>query len=191
MTEIPSDMQNKLQKLLDKEAIRELVQIYCRAADRHEHVLMRSLYHEDAYDDHGNFFKGPAMEFIDMLPDIQKAMAILHHNVTTHNIFFDPENPDYAEGETYIIAFHKVQPDGAPNGHDVLIGGRYFDIYEKREGKWKFSSRSIDADWVYVSDPSDVALDHPMIDGVHIGCPGTEDPSYKLLKLFKPGPWQS
>ena len=96
MTEIPSDMQNELKKLLDKEAIRELVQIYCRAADRHDHVLMRSLYHEDAYDDHGNFFKGPAMEFIDMLPDIQKAMAILHHNVTTHNIFFDPENPDYA-----------------------------------------------------------------------------------------------
>jgi hypothetical protein len=27
-----------------------------------------------------------------------------------------------------------------------------------------------------------------MIDGVHIGCPGIEDPSYKLLKLFKPGP---
>ncbi|MDP6223197.1 MAG: nuclear transport factor 2 family protein, partial [Candidatus Micropelagos thuwalensis] len=62
------------------------------------------------------------------------------------------------------------------------------DIYEKRKGVWKFSSRSIDADWVYVSDPSDVALDHPMIDGVHIGCPGTSDPSYKLLKLFKPGP---
>ena len=92
MSEESIDMQIELQKLLDKEAIRELVQIYCRAADRHDHELMRSLYHVDAFDDHGNFFKGPAMEFIDMLPEIQKAMAILHHNVTTHNIFFDPEN---------------------------------------------------------------------------------------------------
>ena len=32
------------------------------------HVKMRSLYHVDAMDDHGSFFKGPAMEFIDMLP---------------------------------------------------------------------------------------------------------------------------
>ncbi len=93
-----SDMEKQLARLLDKEAIRDLVQIYCRAADRHDHELMRSLYHEDAYDDHGSFFKGSAMEFIDMLPEIQKPMAILHHNVTTHNIMFDESRPDYAEG---------------------------------------------------------------------------------------------
>jgi hypothetical protein len=182
-----SDMETQLRALLDKEAIRELVQIYCRAADRHDHALMRSLYHEDAYDDHGSFFKGSAMEFIDMLPEIQKPMAILHHNVTTHNIMLDADNPDYAEGETYLIAFHKVKADEETPGFDVLVGGRYFDKYERRDGVWKFLSRSIDADWVYVSDPSAVNLDHPMIDGVHIGKPGTADPSYELLKMFKPG----
>ena len=67
---------------------------------------MRSLYHEDAYDDHGSFFKGKAMEFIDLLPEIQKSMGILHHNVTTHNIKLNGETRH--EGETYIIAFHQV-----------------------------------------------------------------------------------
>ena len=139
-----SDIDSKIQEILDKESIRDLVHLYCRAADRHDHVLMRELYHEDAYDDHGSFFKGKAMEFIDMLPEIQKSMGILHHNVTTHNIKL---MGDKAEGETYIIAFHQVLAE--TGNFDVLIGGRYFDEYQKREGLWKFSSRAVDADWAY------------------------------------------
>ena len=36
--------EGNVQKLLDKEAIRELVNLYCRAADRHDHDLMRRLH---------------------------------------------------------------------------------------------------------------------------------------------------
>jgi len=150
--------------------------MYCRAADRHDHELMRTLYHEDAYDDHGSFFQGKAMDFIDLLPEIQKAMGILHHNVTTHNIKVMGSK---AEGETYILAFHQVLAEDQK--YDVLIGGRYFDHYEKRDGVWKFSSRAVDADWVYVNDPSKVNLEHPMIKGAHIGTTKSNDPSYKLL----------
>ena len=177
-----SDLDSKIQEILDKESIRELVCTYCRAADRHDNELMRTLYHEDAYDDHGSFFKGKAMEFIDLLPEIQKSMGILHHNVTTHNIKI---NGDRAEGETYIIAFHQVLTE--KGNYDVLIGGRYFDEYEKRENVWKFSSRAVDADWVYVNEPSKVNLIHPMIEGANIGTHNKEDPSYKYLKSFKRG----
>ena len=177
-----SDIDSKIQEILDKESIRELVFTYCRAADRHDNKLMRSLYHEDAYDDHGSFFKGKAMEFIDLLPEIQKSMGILHHNVTTHNIKLSGTK---AEGETYIIAFHQVLTE--EGNYDVLIGGRYFDEYEKRNDVWKFSSRAVDADWVYVNDPSQVNLTHPMIEGADIGSPNKEDPSYQRLKLFKRG----
>ena len=177
-----SEVDSKIQGILDKESIRELVCTYCRAADRHDNELMRSLYHEDAYDDHGSFFKGRAMEFLDLLPEIQKSMGILHHNVTTHNIKLSGTK---AEGETYIIAFHQVLTE--EGNYDVLIGGRYFDEYEKRNDVWKFSSRAVDADWVYVNDPSQVNLTHPMIEGADIGSPNKEDPSYQRLKLFKRG----
>ena len=177
-----SDLDSKIQEILDKESIRELVYTYCRAADRHDNELMRTLYHEDAYDDHGSFFKGKAMEFLDLLPEIQKSMGILHHNVTTHNIKLSGAR---AEGETYIIAFHQVLTE--EGNYDVLIGGRYFDEYEKRNDVWKFSSRAVDADWVYVNDPSQVNLKHPMIEGADIGSPSKEDPSYQRLKLFKRG----
>jgi hypothetical protein len=177
-----SEVSGKIQEILDKESIRDLVHIYCRAADRHDHELMRTLYHEDAHDDHGSFFKGKAMEFIDLLPEIQKSMGILHHNVTTHNIHLKGNK---AEGETYILAFHQVLTDDQQ--FDVLIGGRYFDEYEKRNGIWKFSSRAVDADWAYVNDPSKVNLVHPMIEGANIGTPNSQDPSYKYLKSFKRG----
>ncbi|MBM4220093.1 MAG: nuclear transport factor 2 family protein [Gammaproteobacteria bacterium] len=172
----------RLQELLDKQALQELVHAYCNAADRHDHAKMRALYHEDAIDDHGHFAKGPAMEFIDKLPEIQKAMDILHHNVTTTNFKLDG---DRAEGEVYILAFHKVKDGGA--GYDVLIGGRYFDKYEKRAGVWKFSHRAIVADWAYPASPSAVKLDHPFLAGAYIGKPGPADPSYNFFSLFQLG----
>lgn len=176
------ELETALQVLLDKQAIHELINAYCNAADRHDHAKMRTLYHEDAIDDHGHFAKGPAMDFIDKLPEIQKGMEILHHNVTTVNLKLDG---DRAEGEVYIIAFHKVKDGG--KGFDVLIGGRYFDKYEKREGVWKFSHRAIVADWAYPATPSAVNLEHPFLAGAHIGKPGPADPSYGFFSLLRRG----
>lgn len=171
-----------LDELLDKQAITELIHAYANAADRHDHDKMRSLYHADAIDDHGHFFRGPAMEFIDRLPEIQQGMAILHHNITTVNLKLDGAQ---AEGEVYLLALHQVKGEGRL--FDVLIGGRYFDRYEKRDDVWKFSHRAIVADWAWPMDPSAVRLDHPFLSGAHIGCPGPEDPSYAFFSLLRRG----
>ena len=176
------ELSRELQELLDKEAIRELVNAYFNASDRHDHDKMRSLYHEDAIDDHGQFFKGLAMEFVDKLPEIQEPMEILHHNMTTFNLKLDG---DYAEGEVYVLAFHRIR--GEEGSFDLLIGGRYFDKYEKRDGVWKFLHKAVVADWATVADPSAVNLDHPVLEGSYIGEPGPSDPSYEFFKLFKWG----
>lgn len=175
-------MDARLQALLDKQEITELVHRFARAADRHDHDTMRSLYHADAIDDHGAFFKGSAMDFIDQLPAIQAPMEILHHNVTTTNIVLDG---NYAEGEIYALAFHRVaMEDGSL---DLMIGGRYFDKYEKRDGVWKFSHRVVVADWSTVTNPSAVELDHPLVKGSHIGRPGEQDPSFEFFRLINWG----
>ncbi|MBP8234843.1 MAG: nuclear transport factor 2 family protein [Rhizorhabdus sp.] len=172
----------RLQDLLDREEIRSLIYAYCNAADRHDQDKMCSLYHEDAIDEHGHMSKGPAMDFIDKLPEIQAPMEILHHNVTTINLAIDG---DRAEGEVYLIALHRVKsPDGP---FDVLVGGRYFDRYERRDGRWKFAHRAIVADWANIHSPSIVDLQHPFLEGAYIGKPGPGDPSYAFFTLLKRG----
>jgi len=174
--------EEQINQMLDKQAITDLLYAYCNAADRHDNEKMRSLYHEDAVDDHGAFFKGAAMDFIDHLPDIQKNMQILHHNLTTINIALDG---DYAEGEVYVLAFHQVATE--EGAIDVLIGGRYLDKYEKRQGIWKFSYKAVLADWVKISEPSEVNLQHPFVQGSHIGTSGPKDPSYDTFRLLSFG----
>lgn len=172
-----------LQRLLDREAITELVHAYCNAADRKDNAKMRALYHPDATDDHGGFFRGLAMDFIDRLPQIQAPMEILHHNITTLNIAIDG---DYGEGEVYVLAFHRVaKPDGG--SLDLLIGGRYLDHYERRNGQWKFASRAVVADWVNIHEPSIVQLDHELVAGSKIGRSDETDPGYDNFRLLKRG----
>ena len=177
-----SRLDPRLEALLDKQAIYELIYAYCNAADRHDNEKMRSLYHEDAIDEHGDFYTGPAMGFVDELPNIQIPMLGLHHNVTTINLKLDG---DYAEGEVYLIAFPQLDTDGCPVA--LLIGGRYFDKYEKREGAWKFAHRAIVADWANFHNPSISTLDESIVHGARIGKPGPTDPSYEFFKLFKFG----
>lgn len=177
------DISFELQRLLDKQAIIELSHQYCRAADRRDYQLLASLYHDDAREDHGDFFKGLAKDFLKQMPAIQKPMKILHHNITSHNIFFDKTRPDYAEGEIYVLAFHQVET--AEGDMDLLIGGRYLDHYEKRQGQWKFSFRTIVADWANLHQPSIVDMNNPMVANSYIGKADKQDPSYSLLKLLK------
>ena len=191
MTFAASEFSNEhfqaLRDLLDKQAIQELIHSYCNAADRRDYDKMRALYHEDAKDDHGGFFQGLAMDFIDQLPAIQEPMEILHHNVTTVNIQLEARDGGavYGEGEVYVLAYHKVATE--QGAMDLLIGGRYLDRYEKRAGQWKFSHRAVVADWVNVHDPSIVDLDSPLIAGSKLGSKNGDDPSYSFFKLLQRG----
>lgn len=55
---MPNNHPEALQSLLDHRDIQDLAIRYCRASDRHDWAAMRTLYHEDATDDHGKLFQG-------------------------------------------------------------------------------------------------------------------------------------
>jgi ketosteroid isomerase-like protein len=127
-----------LQLLLDKQEIHEVIMRYCRAIDRCDEELLRSVYHSDAWDDHGQF-KGKASDFI---PVCMKALRDDFHG-TMHaicNELVEIEG-DTAYSESYFVAYHRANKDGVE--HELVLGGRYVDRFERRQGVWKIAHRVV------------------------------------------------
>lgn len=104
----------------------------------------------------------------------------MQHNVTTVNFAIDGNR---AEGEVYTIATHTFVV--GDRDVDVIVGGRYLDRYEKRDGTWKFTERKIVTDWAHVNDPSSVDLSHPITKDTPRGAPDASDPSHQFFSLLK------
>ncbi|BAX93975.1 hypothetical protein MSG_03849 [Mycobacterium shigaense] len=166
----------KLELMLARDELRALVNAYCRAVDRADYAALRQLYHPDATDTHGEFSTGGVEQFIEQLQAAEPYVRVSQHNITTTNFVIDG---DTARGEIYCLVFHTFA--GPEHDIDVLIGGRYLDEYTQHDGRWKFSRRTIVADWSYQNDPSRVDFSHPSTRGSLRGRPGRTDPSIGLF----------
>ncbi len=166
----------KLALMLARDELNELVNAYCRAVDRADHDALRALYHPDATDSHGSFSTGGVEQFIAQLVAAEPYVRVSQHNITTTNFVVEG---DTAHGEIYCLVFHTFA--GPEHDIDVIIGGRYLDAYARHDGRWKFSQRTIVADWAYQNDPSQVNFEHPSTRGSLRGKPGQADPSISLF----------
>jgi hypothetical protein len=134
--------QSALSTLIAKEEIRELVLLYSRGVDRKDFALLRSLYTNDATDEHGHFFKGPADKYVDALEQALPHMPYSGHHVCNHLISVDGEE---GEGEVYALAVHVI-PDGKGGMAEDFEAVRYIDRYRKEEGRWRFAARKVEFD---------------------------------------------
>ncbi len=125
------------QDVSDQLALRDLLMRYCRGIDRRDFALVRSLYHDDAIDNHGTMFTGGPDAFVAWLPQVMAQWEATRHVISNSLFVVDG---DRAEGEHYVEAWHRTP---GPDAHDYIVHGRYLDRYEKREGVWKFSYRSL------------------------------------------------
>jgi len=171
-------MSEELRTLVDKQALRELALTYCRACDRRDFALVRSLYHDDAIDDHGSMFCGSADEYVAWLPSVLSTFEATSHAILNALYVVDG---DRAEGEIYTLAYHRTLP---PEAQDVFIGGRYLDRYERRGGAWKIARRSLALDWCRV-EPVDTGAYRAFAAGAPLGRPDGSDPSYHALAYFR------
>jgi hypothetical protein len=136
------ELEQTVLALLDKQEIHETLMRYCRGIDRCDEELLRSVYHPDATDNHGQFV-GKASDFI---PWALKSLARdinTKHYVT--NEYIDLRG-DVAFVESYLLAVHYRE---AREGGKVqlIFGARYIDRFEKRDGAWRIADRKVVSDW--------------------------------------------
>jgi hypothetical protein len=153
--------------------LQRLAWTYCHAVDRGDMVLLRSLYHDDAVDDHGGMFTGSPDEYVAWLPKALAAVDVVRHSIDSMLFLVDG---DRAQGELVNTAYHRT------GDHEVVIGGRYLDTYARRDGVWRILHRSLVTDHVEqrtAADPGGF-----IGKGVERGRKDATDPVYARLDLF-------
>lgn len=129
-----------LQALLDKEAIRDCFLRYTRGIDRTDVELIKSAFHPDAVDNHARGVCGSIEQMLDWWLPQQPDRAATQHFVTNQTIDIDG---NIAHVETYFLVFIKQKSEA----RGALIGGRYADRLERRDGAWKIALRVVLPEW--------------------------------------------
>lgn len=153
--------------------LQRLAHLYCHAVDRGDMTLLRSLYHDDALDEHGGMFTGTADEYVAWLPKMLAGVDAIRHEITSMLFVIDGSR---AQGQLVNNAYHRT------GDIEVVIGGRYLDTYEKRDGVWRILHRSLALDFV---QQGPAAEQSGFIGrGTAKGSIGPEDPVFARLDLF-------
>lgn len=179
MAEDSERVPERLQVLLDKQEIAEVLYRRSRASDRCDIELALSCYHDDATEVHPGSASVLARDFITkhsaMVTAKGKDIYMMYHGLLNMLIRVDG---DRAFVETYNLAMHRERrPDGDV---EFQIGGRLLDSFERRDGRWAIAHREIVMDWSHVTPVGEQFWDK-MQHSVVLGVRGADDPLYRFI----------
>lgn len=159
-----------LEQLLAKQAITEKIHDYCRAMDRIDDDLGRSVFHPEAEADYGDMFRGTGYGFIDFVHQSHERMFIHAHQIGNVSIAVDG---DRAGSEAYVTATLRMR---APEGGvlEIRSQGRYVDRWLKRDGAWRIIRRQ----YLHAFDETRPVPESEYASG---GARDRTDPSYAAL----------
>jgi hypothetical protein len=141
-------MTEALTYLLDREQIRDCLARLARGEDRRDAALVSGAYWPDATDDHG-ISAGTFAEYLAwVVPGAPQIPNTLH---TLGQSLIEIRGAA-ATVETHVTAYHRI--DSGDQELDVVIGGRYLDRLEKRDGDWRIAHRTMLYDWLKDFGPS-------------------------------------
>ncbi len=186
----------ELQELVDRQKIYHVLTSYCRALDRCDVELMKTVYWEDGVDVHG-VFSGNAHEFAEyIIRGVEQWFESAQHFICNVHMEFD--RPDLARVETYMFSFSRVAANrervkdwfgetylrqwaaviDAGGAQDFFYGGRYVDRFEKRGDTWRIAKRTVVMDW-NLNQPATEIIKEGMFKTLDIhGRRDRRDPAY-------------
>lgn len=132
----------QVMRLRANEEIRGCIYAYARALDRLDRELLEAQFWPDARVDYGAFYQGLVAGFIDTALRFQGAMRDTQHLIG--NITIDVSG-NCAQAESYVHANHILMEGGKLV--QLMVGARYLDRFERRDGVWKLCYRTEVMDW--------------------------------------------
>lgn len=160
--------------LAARQDFRDLNAAYCRGIDRCDEPLLRSIWHPDATVAYG-IFDGNALEFSSYITKLNQGLERTFHTVSNQ---YHKVDGDKAVGESYVIGVATAKVEGKLM--DTLIGGRYLDRLERRNGVWKIAHRTYVMDW-NMNMPATAEWDEGMYGMIKTrGKRDKSDPSYAV-----------
>ena len=127
-------IETAVSKLAERQEILDCITRYNRGLDRHDEEMIASAFWEDALDHHGDFVGTPRELAVWGNALHAHSFDAHQHFLTTHTADIDG---DSAHTETYWLAVLRRNE----SGRSVMIGGRYVDRLERRDGVWKLAVR--------------------------------------------------
>jgi hypothetical protein len=163
--------QAELRALLDRQAITEQINRYCRAVDRLDIPLGHEVFHEDATADYGaGLYQGDGRGVIDFI--CASHLLTLNHSHQVCNSIITLSG-DRAGSETYFHSATRLIQDDALM--QIRVWGRYLDAWSRRDGQWRIDKRQTLFDFDEVRAVNEMVRRED-------GSRDHTDPSYAVLK---------
>ncbi len=127
--------------LADRLAIAEVLTLYSRGIDRCDLETLTATFWPDATAQYGAQAQNAHVWAAATVAAL-KTMRRTFHSLS--NMLITVAG-DSARAETYCTAYHEITgPEGLV---EMVVGGRYLDTLEKRDGAWRIASRLYVMDW--------------------------------------------
>ncbi len=146
----------RLQAVVDKSELTDLLYSAARGLDRIDETLLRSVFHPDATVDLGpGVFQGTSGDYVHWVVGVLTQIRESHHLIGNVRVTLEG---DAAFVESYCHAHFRL--DKPTGREDVFIGSRFLDRAERRPsgaaGVWKLVHRKQVIDWVRTEAVSDL-----------------------------------
>jgi hypothetical protein len=133
----------RLDELLAKNAIRDVLSRYCRGLDRMDKEMAYATWHDDGTALYIDTFEGTGHGFVDWVWQAHEPMECHSHQIS--NCLIDVDG-DTARSESYVTVLLWRHADASGARTEIVARGRYLDRWSRRDGRWAIDHR------IHVSD---------------------------------------
>ncbi len=164
-----------VREMIARQKIADVLTRYARGIDRCEIDTLLPVFWPEATADYGT---GPqnAQAWARATLAALKGMLRTQHAIS--NLLVEIQG-DQAHAETYCHAYHEL--DGPDGRREMVVGGRYLDRLEQRDGEWRIAQRTYVMDWNR-NTPSTAQWDEGIYAGLKIrGARWPDDPLRAFL----------